>query len=65
MKTKTIKTLNNSNSKDFWNELSKKQKSLIDKAIKEADEGKFTDHNEVMSKFREKHLIITLNSLLN
>ena len=35
---KTIKNLKNSNSKDFWNELSKKQQALIDKAIKEADE---------------------------
>ncbi len=55
MKTKTIKTFKNSNSKDFWNELSKQQQALIDKAIKEADEGKLTAHNEVMQKFRKPH----------
>lgn len=51
---KKIKTVKNSNSKDFWDELSKKQKTLIDRAIKETDEGKVSDHNKVMRKFREK-----------
>ena len=40
--------------KDFWDELSKEQQTLIDKAIKEADEGKLTPHQVVMKKLRKK-----------
>lgn len=54
MKTKSVNTL--INSKDFWNKLNKEQQALIDKAIKEADEGKLKGHNEVMRSFRKKYL---------
>lgn len=40
--------------KDFWDELSKEQQTTIDKAIKEADEGKLTSHEAVMKKLRKK-----------
>lgn len=40
--------------KDFWDELSKEQQTLIDKAIKEADEEKLTGHSDVMRKLRKK-----------
>lgn len=40
--------------KDFWDELSKEQQTIIDKAIKEADEGKLTSHQVVMKKLRKK-----------
>ena len=40
--------------KDFWDELSKEQQTLIDKAMKEADEGKLTPHEVVMNKLRKK-----------
>lgn len=40
--------------KDFWDELSKEQQTIIDKAIKEADEGKLTPHQVVMKKLRKK-----------
>ena len=40
--------------KDFWDELSKEQQNNIDKAIKEADEGKLTPHSLVMKKLRKK-----------
>jgi hypothetical protein len=40
--------------KDFWDELSKDQQTIIDKAIKEADEGKLTAHQIVMKKLRKK-----------
>jgi predicted transcriptional regulator len=39
---------------DFWDELSKEQKTAIDKAIKEADQGKLTSHKEVMKQLRRK-----------
>jgi hypothetical protein len=40
--------------KDFWDELSKEQQVMIDKAIKEADEGKLTSHQSVMKRLRKK-----------
>ena len=40
--------------KDFWDELSKEQKTIIDKAIKEADEGKLAPHSVVMKSLRNK-----------
>ncbi len=40
--------------KDFWDELSKEQQLLIDKAIKEADAGKLTTHQAAMKKLRKK-----------
>lgn len=40
--------------KDFWDELDKEQQSLIDQAIKEADEGKLTPHKDAMKKLRKK-----------
>lgn len=43
-----------SKSKDFWDELSKEQQTLIDKAMKEADEGKLTAHQAAMKKLRRK-----------
>jgi hypothetical protein len=43
-----------SKQKDFWDELNKEQKNSIDKAIKEADEGKLTSHQIVMKKLRGK-----------
>jgi hypothetical protein len=39
-------------SKDFWDELSKEQKTAVNRAIKEAEEGKLTSHTEVMKKLR-------------
>jgi hypothetical protein len=38
---------------DFWTELSKEQHIAIDKAIKEADEGKLTSHKNIMKKLRK------------
>lgn len=43
-----------SKQKDFWDELNKEQKNSIDKAIKEADEGKLTSHQIAMKKLRAK-----------
>lgn len=43
-----------SKQKDFWDELSKEQQAGIDKAIKEANEGKLTSHQAVMKKLRKK-----------
>lgn len=40
--------------KDFWDELSKEQHLLIDKAIKEANDEKLTSHQVVMKKLRKK-----------
>lgn len=40
--------------KDFWDELSKEQQTLIDKAIKEADEEKYIAHGEAMKNLRKK-----------
>ncbi len=40
--------------RDFWDELSKEQQSLIDEAIKEVEEGKVTPHHIVMKKLRKK-----------
>lgn len=40
--------------KDFWDELSKQQQTLVDKAIKEADEGKLISHEAAMKKLRKK-----------
>jgi TRAP-type C4-dicarboxylate transport system substrate-binding protein len=40
--------------KDFWDELSNQQQALINKAIKEADEGKLTSHEAAMKKLRKK-----------
>lgn len=38
---------------DFWDELGKEQRAIVDKAIKEADEGKVKGHKEVMQKLRK------------
>jgi hypothetical protein len=38
---------------DFWDELAEEQQTAIDKAIKEADEGKLRSHKEVMRKLRK------------
>ncbi len=47
--------LNSSKSStDFWDNLTKQQQADIDKAIKEADEGKLTPHTTVMKKLRSK-----------
>jgi hypothetical protein len=43
-----------SKQKDFWDELSKEQQTLIDKAIKEADDGKLSSHEAAMKKLRKK-----------
>ena len=40
--------------KDFWDELSKEQQVIIDKAIKEADEGRLSLHQSVMKRLRKK-----------
>jgi hypothetical protein len=40
--------------KDFWDELSKEQQNIIDKAIKESEEGVLTPHASVMKKLRKK-----------
>ena len=46
-----VKESNHEN--DFWDELSKEQQDTIDKAIKEADEGRLTPHKDVMKKLRK------------
>jgi predicted transcriptional regulator len=37
---------------DFWDELSKEQKTAVNRAIRQAEEGKLTSHTEVMKKLR-------------
>jgi predicted transcriptional regulator len=42
---------------DFWDELPDEVKKDIEEALKEADEGKFFSHQEVMNEIQEKYKI--------
>jgi predicted transcriptional regulator len=41
---------------DFWDELSEAQKAQIELAIQQLDAGQGIPHEEVMEKFRKKHV---------
>ena len=41
---------------DFWDSLSKEQKSDIENALKELDAGKGIPHEKVMAQFKGKYL---------
>ena len=48
-----IKEVFEDHEKDFWNDLPEHVKAGIERAKKEATEGKLTSHDEVMKKYPE------------
>ena len=47
---------NNASGGDFWDELPEETKQAIDKAKKEAEDGKGIPHRKVMKEMRERFL---------
>ena len=46
--------LKESYEKDWWDDLSKEEQTLIDEGINQLDQGEGTPHQEVMKKIRKK-----------
>ncbi len=39
--------------KDWWDELTHEEKQLIERGLKDAENGKVTPHKEVMKKYKK------------